>query len=302
VTRIRAEKCSTPPGAPILERVPSRSGLRTARYTARRVRPADRRRRRDAINKLIKYIRKKYPPLLTVAQYCEIRNCCQAKAYEEFKKYRGLAVKDGRSTRVNLEFTIDIIANLPEWVPEKERDEVALDIIANLPPWVPEKERVDEKEKPYERSRRRAETVSSPSDAVKPLPAPSAPAVKPRRERRKRVTAAPAPAATARPERPAPAEPQSHLRDEPARRVSAANTASTNTVGVLPRLDPCLLRRTWPASCGCAPSCGRRKAVWRRGGGCESRLPCGGLRRRRGLRGPARAFSGRLPVSGIGAT
>jgi hypothetical protein len=145
----------------------------------------------DAINKLIKYIRKNYPPLLTVAQYCEIKNCCQATAYNDFKKYPGLALKDGRSTRVNLEFTIDIIANLP--------------------PWVPEKETVDEKEKPYERSRRRAETVSSPSDAVKPLPAPSGPA------------------ATAQPERPAGAKPRP--RSGPRQRATVASTASTSAAG-----------------------------------------------------------------------
>jgi hypothetical protein len=73
---------------------------------------------RDIIEKL----RETLPPLLTIEQYCHTRNCCQAAAYNDFKKHPGLAVKDGRSTRVVRNIALDLIANLPLWVPERDRD------------------------------------------------------------------------------------------------------------------------------------------------------------------------------------
>src|SRR6516162_1123737 len=88
----------------------------------------------------LKAFGKSTPRLLTVAQYCQIRNCSQASAYNEFKRHFGLAIKDRRSTRV-------------------VRD-VAFELLAGLPPWVPENERACEKDKPYQRSQRLAPAVS----------------------------------------------------------------------------------------------------------------------------------------------
>jgi hypothetical protein len=142
-----------------------------------------------AFREFFEKLREVYPPLLTVAQYCEIRNCCQARAYQDFKVHPGLAVKDGRATRV--------------W-----RD-VAMDIIGALPPWIPERDRTAEKDKPYAQSRRRTEPADGIANAVKPIP--DTPVVsRPRRERPKHAKAALAPAQVAQPERPTPAAPQSH--------------------------------------------------------------------------------------------
>jgi hypothetical protein len=104
----------------------------------------------------IEKLREVYPPLLTVAQYCEIRNCCPARAYQDFKTRPGLAVKDGR--RVLRDVALQLIAELPSWVPEKERAA---------------------HNRPYERSLGRIKAGTNLS--AKPLPAPSASAVKRRR-------------------------------------------------------------------------------------------------------------------------
>jgi len=196
-----AETPSVPPEAPMVPAVASTGGW-------------------------IESLRKIYPPLLTVAQYCQIRNCCPASAYNDFKKYRGLALKDGRATRV-------------------VRD-VALELLGCLALWIPEKERIDEKDRPYQRSRGLAPAVSDTEKLIPPAAVPvarttstsvvrttstsvptSAPVVsQPRREQPKRVTATPAPAprtceAIAPPDRPAPPEPQSHPRRQRATAVTS---------------------------------------------------------------------------------
>jgi hypothetical protein len=94
-------------------------------------------------------LRKIYPPLLTVAQYCRLRNCCPASAYNDFKKYPGLALKDGRATKV-------------------VRD-VAFELLGNLRPWVPEKERAPQN-RPWERSLGRIKAGTNHSDPMKPAP------------------------------------------------------------------------------------------------------------------------------------
>jgi hypothetical protein len=91
-----AETPSVPPDAPIVPPIASSGGW-------------------------IKSLRKTYPPLLTVAQYCQIRNCCPASAYNDFKKYPRLALKDGRATKVVRDVALELLGNLPPWVPEKER-------------------------------------------------------------------------------------------------------------------------------------------------------------------------------------
>jgi hypothetical protein len=143
-----------------------------------------------AIRKSIEKLREVLPPLLKVAQYCEIRNCCVAKAYEDFKAHPELAVKDGGATRV-------------------VRD-VALDIIGSLRPWLPEKDRIIEKDKPFARSRHRTWPANGTANAVKPTPGTTPVVSRPRRERPKHAKAAQAPAPVAQPEPPTPAAPQSH--------------------------------------------------------------------------------------------
>jgi hypothetical protein len=116
----------------------------------------------------IESLRKIYPPLLTVSEYCRLRNRCPASAYNDFRKHPGLAVKDGRATRVVTS--------------------VALDLIGALPAWVPEQDRVAEKDRPYERSRSRTETASGSSD---PRPNRTGAAPAPHREAPGRRATAP---------------------------------------------------------------------------------------------------------------
>jgi hypothetical protein len=84
---------------------------------------------RDTIEKL----RETLPPLLTIKQYCHLRNRCQASAYGDLKRYRGLGVKDGRATRIIRDIALDIIASLPLWTPEKERGDDKKPISAAIP-------------------------------------------------------------------------------------------------------------------------------------------------------------------------
>jgi hypothetical protein len=78
-----------------------------------------------AIDGWIENLRTIYPPLLTISQYCAIKNCCPAAAYIEFKRHRGLALKSGRSTRVVRDVALELLARLPPWLPEKERGSAA---------------------------------------------------------------------------------------------------------------------------------------------------------------------------------
>jgi hypothetical protein len=43
----------------------------------------------------IKRLREILPPLLTLPQYCRLRSCCQAPAYNDLKNKPGIAVKVG---------------------------------------------------------------------------------------------------------------------------------------------------------------------------------------------------------------
>jgi hypothetical protein len=120
------------------------------------------------IRATIERLRGELPPLLTIRQYCHLRNRCQALAYRDLQQHPGLAVKDGRAVRII-------------------RD-VALDLIAGLPVWVPEKDRVAEADRPYARSRPRTGPTNGTADAAKPAPAAASVVSKPRERRPKRVT------------------------------------------------------------------------------------------------------------------
>jgi hypothetical protein len=72
---------------------------------------------RDVIERL----RETLQPFLTIKQYCHVKNCCQASAYNDLKRIPGLGVKVGRSTRIVRDVMLDDIARLPKWIPEKDR-------------------------------------------------------------------------------------------------------------------------------------------------------------------------------------
>ena len=69
----------------------------------------------------IERLRETLPPLLKIKQYCDVKNCCQASAYNDLKRIPGLGVKVGRSTRIVRDVMLDDMARLPEWIPEKDR-------------------------------------------------------------------------------------------------------------------------------------------------------------------------------------
>jgi hypothetical protein len=69
----------------------------------------------------IKNLRETLPPLLTVRQYCEVMNRCEASAYHDLHNKPGLGVKVGGSTRIVRDFMLDEMERLPEWVPQKDR-------------------------------------------------------------------------------------------------------------------------------------------------------------------------------------
>ena len=69
----------------------------------------------------IERLRETLPPLLKIKQYCQVKNCSQASAYNDLKRIRGLGVKVGRSTRIIRDVMLDYMARLPEWIPEKDR-------------------------------------------------------------------------------------------------------------------------------------------------------------------------------------
>jgi hypothetical protein len=70
---------------------------------------------------LIERLRASLPFLLKIKEYCRIKNCCVATAYNDLKRVPGLAVKDGRNTRIVRDVMLDEMARLPLWVPEKDR-------------------------------------------------------------------------------------------------------------------------------------------------------------------------------------
>ena len=69
----------------------------------------------------IERLRETLPPLLKIKQYCHVKNCCQASAYNDLKRIPGLGVKVGRSTRIVRDVMLDDMARLPAWIPEKDR-------------------------------------------------------------------------------------------------------------------------------------------------------------------------------------
>jgi hypothetical protein len=69
----------------------------------------------------IENLRKILPPFLTVRQYCAVKNCCEATAYNHLRARPGLGVKDGYSTKIVRDVMLDQMAHMPPWVPAKDR-------------------------------------------------------------------------------------------------------------------------------------------------------------------------------------
>lgn len=69
----------------------------------------------------VEELRKSLPALLTVKEYCDLTRRCLASAYTDFKTVPGLAWKQGRSTRVDRDVALQLIANMHPWTPENER-------------------------------------------------------------------------------------------------------------------------------------------------------------------------------------
>src|SRR5262249_45159929 len=69
----------------------------------------------------IERLRATLPFLLKIKQYCHIKNCCQATAYNDLKRVPGLAVKVGRSTRIVRDAMLDDMARLAQGIPKKDR-------------------------------------------------------------------------------------------------------------------------------------------------------------------------------------
>ena len=72
---------------------------------------------RDVTEKL----RKILPPLLTIRQYCAVKNCCQATCYNHLRDRPGLGIKDGHRTKILRDVMLDQMAHMPAWIPQKDR-------------------------------------------------------------------------------------------------------------------------------------------------------------------------------------
>jgi hypothetical protein len=76
-------------------------------------------------------LKKTLPKFLTVTEYCTLRQCCPASAYNDFRRVNGLAVKIGPNTFVVRDIALDELARAQEltpWVPQKDR----LGVLANV--------------------------------------------------------------------------------------------------------------------------------------------------------------------------
>lgn len=65
----------------------------------------------------IERLRKALPPLLTLPQYCKLKSCSRASAYQDLNNIPGIAVKDGGSLRFVTDAVLDEMARLPDWTP-----------------------------------------------------------------------------------------------------------------------------------------------------------------------------------------
>jgi hypothetical protein len=72
----------------------------------------------------IERLRAELPSLMTVREYMQAKNCCEATAYNDLKRVPGLGVKlcgPAGPTRIVRDVWLDHLANSP-WVPEKDRE------------------------------------------------------------------------------------------------------------------------------------------------------------------------------------
>lgn len=65
----------------------------------------------------IERLRSTLPPLLTLPEYCKLKSCSRASAYQDLNNIPGIAVKDGGSLRFVTDAVLDEMARLPDWTP-----------------------------------------------------------------------------------------------------------------------------------------------------------------------------------------
>jgi hypothetical protein len=71
----------------------------------------------------IERLRAELPSLMTVREYMQAKNCCEATAYNDLKRVPGLGVKlygPTGPTRIVRDVWLDHLARSP-WIPEKDR-------------------------------------------------------------------------------------------------------------------------------------------------------------------------------------
>jgi hypothetical protein len=69
-------------------------------------------------------LRKTLPEFIPVTEYCEIKGCCRATAYNDMRRISGLGVKLGARTFIVCDVALDEMARAEEpipWAPQEER-------------------------------------------------------------------------------------------------------------------------------------------------------------------------------------
>jgi hypothetical protein len=69
-------------------------------------------------------LRKTLPQFLTIKQYCTLKDCCRASAYNDLRRIAGLGVKLGPNTFIVRDVALDEMARAEEpipWVPQEKR-------------------------------------------------------------------------------------------------------------------------------------------------------------------------------------
>jgi hypothetical protein len=69
-------------------------------------------------------LKKTLPEFLTIPQYCTLKDCCRASAYNDLRRISGLGVKLGARTFIVRDVALDEMARAEEpipWVPQEER-------------------------------------------------------------------------------------------------------------------------------------------------------------------------------------
>jgi hypothetical protein len=69
-------------------------------------------------------LRKTLPEFLSIIEYCNLKGCCRASAYNDLRRIAGLGVKLGPNTFIVRDVALDEMARAEEpipWVPQEKR-------------------------------------------------------------------------------------------------------------------------------------------------------------------------------------